>query len=133
MSALIPVEIFQDVLIVWKNPIDHKMDGTLASIFTYFKDRFISNFAPFEGEIIHRNKNCYKVLNVTLYVDDNHYQKISNDIKFKVNVDPEIIYVDFIKFLKVTNQGDIIDPNKVKLPETLENWKEVIKLIEENK
>lgn len=133
MSALIPVEIFQDVIIIWYCPNNPSFDGKVASRFRYFRERFITNFTPFIGETIHKNKKEYKVEKVSLYVDNSVNEKITNDIKFIVDTFPEIYYVDYYKYLIASNANPFDPKNNdittIEVPGTLEKWKDIIKII----
>lgn len=134
MSTLIPVEIFQEVIIGWHCPDNPTIDGKIVSNFRCFKERFMSNFAPFIGEIIHINKKEYEVKKVTLYVDDTNCEKLTNDIKFAVDTNPAIYYVDYYDYLKATNKN-LLDPNNrdistLEVPDTFEKWKELLGLDE---
>lgn len=136
MSTLIPVEIFQETIIIWSCPVHQEIDGRIASEFRHFKERFMSNFAPFVGEIIHKNKKEYKVEQVTLYVDDNTNEKLTNDIKFLVDTSREVIYVDFYGYLNAINK-DLLDPKNydlsaLEVPNTLKKWEETFDLMRSN-
>lgn len=133
MSTLIPVEIFQNTIIIWTCPGHPEINDHTASEFKHFKGRFMSNFAPFIGENIHTNKKEYTVEKVTLYVDDATNEKITNDIKFLVDASREVIYVNFCEYLVATGK-DPMDPKNydlttLEVPDTLKKWEETFDLI----
>lgn len=133
MSTLIPVEIFQNTIIIWTCPGHPGINDHTASEFKHFKGRFMSNFAPFIGENIHTSEKEYTVEKVTLYVDDATNEKITNDIKFLVDASREVIYVDFCEYLVATGK-DPMDPKNydlttLEVPDTLKKWEETFDLI----